>query len=281
LITVDTTPLVPTMTTLRNVLDIALVFVIVYVVLKLLRGTRAVPTVIGMVIIGLLYWIAAVYELSTLEFVLRYAVGFIGIAIIVLFQSEIRQALIYFASRLRFPILKRQRGQFGGSVYDEIVLAVTTLASEKTGALIVIERNIGLRNFIDAGVQLDANIGYDLLVTIFNPATPLHDGAVVIRNERLAAASVFLPLTKNPEISRELGTRHRAAIGITEGTDAISLVVSEETGLITYVEGGNFRRNIDPATVRKLLLDALEIPLIGGRREQSFAADNPEGTEII
>src|SRR5881397_2463445 len=235
----------PTISTLRNVLDIALVFAIVYVVLKLLRGTRAVPTVVGMVLIGLLYWFAAIYELSTLEFVLRYAVGFIGIAIIVLFQSEIRQALIYFASRLRFPILKRQRGQFGGSVYDEIVLAVTTLASEKTGALIVVERSIGLRNFIDSGVQLDANISYDLLVTIFNPATPLHDGAVVIQNERLAAASVFLPLTKNPEVSRELGTRHRAAIGITEGSDAISLVVSEETGLITYVEAGVVRRNLD------------------------------------
>src|SRR5438477_7212008 len=178
--------LIPTMNTLRNVLDIALVFVIVYVVLKLLRGTRAVPTVVGMVILALLYWFAAAQDLSTLEFVLRYAVGFIGIAIIVLFQSEIRQALIYFANRLRFPILRRQRGQFGGSVYDEIVLAVTTLASEKTGALIVIERSIGLRNFIDSGVQLDANISYDLLVSIFNPATPLHDGAVIIRHEKLA-----------------------------------------------------------------------------------------------
>jgi diadenylate cyclase len=258
---------IPAIATLRNVLDIVLVFIIVYVVLKLLRGTRAVPTVVGMVILALLYWLAAAQELWTLEFVLRYAVAFIGIAIIVLFQSEIRQALIFFANRLRFPILKRQRGQFGGSVYDEIVLAVTTLASEKTGALIVIERNIGLRNFIDAGVQLDAHLSYDLLVTIFNPATTLHDGAVIIQNERLAAASVFLPLTKNPEISRELGTRHRAAIGITEGTDAISLVVSEETGLITYVEAGDVRRNVDPNQLRKLLLDALEIPLIESNRD--------------
>lgn len=275
------TDLIPAITGVRNIIDIALVFVIVYVVLKLLRGTRAVPTVVGMVILALLYWLAVTQELSTLEFVLRYAVGFIGIAIIVLFQSEIRQALIYFANRFRFPILKKQRGQFGGSVYDEIVLAVTTLASEKTGALIVIERNIGLRNFIDAGVQLDAHISYDLLVTIFNPSTPLHDGAVVIRNERLAAASVFLPLTKNPEVSRELGTRHRAAIGITEGTDAISLVVSEETGLITYVEAGEVRRNIDPTLLRKLLLDALEIPLIENRRDKKFAAENTEGTEIV
>jgi diadenylate cyclase len=266
----------PTLNGLRNVLDFALVFVIVYVVLKLLRGTRAVPTVVGMVILALLYWVAVAQELSTLEFVLRYAVGFIGIAIIVLFQSEIRQALIYFANRLRFPILKRQRGQFGGSVYDEIVLAVTTLASEKTGALIVIERSIGLRNFVDAGVQLDSKISYDLLVSIFNPATPLHDGAVVIQNERLAAASVFLPLTKNPEVSRELGTRHRAAIGITEGSDAISIVVSEETGLVTYVEAGEVRRNVDATTLRRLLLDAMEIPLIETHREAPKAMKEAE-----
>ena len=265
--------------TLRNVLDIALVFIIVYVVLKLLRGTRAVPTIVGLVLLALLYWLAVAQDLSTLEFVLRYAVVYIGFAIIVLFQSEIRQALIYFANRLRFPILKRQRGQFGGSVYDEIVLAATTLASEKTGALIVIERNIGLRNFIDAGVQLDAKISYDLLVTIFNPSTPLHDGAVIIQNERLAAASVFLPLTKNPSISRELGTRHRAAIGITEGTDAISLVVSEETGLITYVEAGEVRRNLDTTQLRKLLLDAMEIPLVQKKREPTKTMKEAE-TEI-
>jgi len=267
---------IPTILTLRNVLDISLVFIIVYVVLKLLRGTRAVPTVIGMLILALLYWFAAAQELSTLEFVLRYAVGFIGIAIIVLFQSEIRQALIFFASRLQLPLLKRQRGQFGGSVYDEIVLAMTTLASEKTGALIVIERSIGLRNFIDAGVQLDARISYDLLVTIFNPATPLHDGAVIVQHERLAAASVFLPLTKNPEISRELGTRHRAAIGITEGSDAISLVVSEETGLITFVEAGRVRRNLDTPQLRKLLLEALEIPAEEPRRTSAKAMKEAE-----
>jgi len=267
---------VPTVNTFRNVIDIVLVFIIVYVVLKLLRGTRAVPTVVGMVILALLYWLAVAQDLSTLEFVLRYAVGFIGIAIIVLFQSEIRQALIYFANRFRFPILKRQRGQFGGSVYDEIVLAMTTLASEKTGALIVIERNIGLRNFIDAGVQMDARISYDLLVTIFNPATPLHDGAIIIQNERLAAASVFLPLTKNPEISRELGTRHRAAIGITEGSDAISLVVSEETGSITYVESGKVYRNLDTTQLRRFLLDAMEIPIVETRRDMPKAMKEAE-----
>ncbi len=268
-----------TLLTLRNALDIALVFTIVYVVLRLLRGTRAVPTMVGIVLLALLYWLAISQDLATLEFVLRSAVLYIGFAIIVLFQSEIRQALIYFANRVRFPIMRRQQGQFGGTVYDEIVLAAPTLATEKTGALIVIERKVGLRNFVDAGVQMDARISYDLLVTIFNPSTPLHDGAVIIQNERLAAASVFLPLTKNPGISRELGTRHRAAIGITEGSDAISIVVSEETGLITYVEAGDVRRNLDTTQLRKLLLEAMEIPLVQAKREPTKTMKEAE-TEI-
>lgn len=272
---------ISTISTARNALDIALVFIIVYVVLKLLRGTRAVPTVIGLVLLGVLYWIAVAQELSTLEFVLRYAVLYVGFAIIVLFQSEIRQALMYFANRLRFPIMRRQRGQFGVSVYDEIVLALTTLASDKTGALIVIERNIGLRNFIDAGVQVDARLSYDLLVSIFNPTAPLHDGAVVIQNERLAAASVFLPLTKNPSISRELGTRHRAAIGITEGSDAISLVVSEETGLITYVEAGEVRRNLDPNGLRKLLLAAMKVPLVAAQPRETAKTIAEAESEVV
>jgi diadenylate cyclase len=186
---------------------------------------------------------------------------------------------MYFANRIQLPILRKQRGQFGGSIYDEIVLAVTTLASEKIGALIVIERNIGLRNFIDAGVQLDAAISYDLLVTIFNPATPLHDGAIIIQNERVAAASVFLPLTKNPSISRELGTRHRAAIGITEGSDAIAIVVSEETGLITWVEAGEVRRSMDTTQLRKRLLKTMNIPLIDSKRAAAKPMKEAE-TEI-
>ncbi len=256
----------PTINTARSALDIGLVFVIVYVVLKLLRGTRAVPTVIGMVVLALLYWLAVAQDLATLEFVLRSAVLYIGVAIIVLFQSEIRQALIYFGNRLRFPVLRRVQGGLGDTIYDEIVLAATTLSSEKIGALIVIERNVGLRNFVDAGVSLDAKLSYDLLVTIFNPSTPLHDGAVVIQRERIAAASVFLPLTKNPIVSRELGTRHRAAIGVTEGTDAISVVVSEETGLITFVDGGRVKRNLDTTSLRNLILRAMDLPPIEKKR---------------
>lgn len=270
---------IPNISTLRNILDITLVFIIVYVVLRLFRGTRAVPTVVGLIILGLLYWISVAQELTTLETVLRAGVPYIGFVIVILFASEIRQALIYFGNRLRFPILRRQRGQLGETIYDEIVLAVTTLASEKTGALIVIERNVGLRNLIDAGVQLDAKLNYDLLVTIFNPATPLHDGAVIVQNERIAAASVFLPLTKNPSISRELGTRHRAAIGVTEGSDAISVVVSEETGLITFIENGEMKRHLDTNQLRNLLLTALEIPVVEKKREPTKTM-KAEETEI-
>jgi TIGR00159 family protein len=257
----------PAIATVRNAIDIALVFIIVYVLLKLLRGTRGMPMAVGMVTLGLLYWLAVAQELATLEFVLRGAVFYVGVAVIVLFQSEIRQALIYFGNRLRFPVIRRQRGQLGETIYDEIVLAATTLATEKVGALIVIERNVGLRNFIDAGVQLDAKLTYDLLVTIFSPLTPLHDGAVIISRERIAAASVFLPLTKNPSISREMGTRHRAAIGITEDTDAISIVVSEETGLISFIEGGQVSRNLDTNQLRSRLLNAMEIPVVEHKRK--------------
>ena len=151
----------------------------------------------------------------------------------------------------------RHRGQFGEGVYDEVILAATTLASTKTGALIVIERNVGLKNVIDGGVQLDAELSYDLLLSIFNTASPLHDGAVVVRRHRIAAASCFLPLTLNPRLSRDLGTRHRAAIGVTEDTDAVAVVVSEETGLLSFVQKGEIKRGLDATKLQEAILDAL------------------------
>jgi diadenylate cyclase len=271
----------PAFNTVRNAIDIALVFIIVYVLLKLLRGTRGMPMAVGMVTLGLLYWLAVAQDLATLEFVLRGALLYVGVAVIVLFQSEIRQALIYFGNQLRFPVFRRQRGQLGETIFDEVVLAATTLASEKIGALIVLERNVGLRNLIDAGVQVDAKLTYDLLVTIFNPSTPLHDGAVIIQRERIAAASVFLPLTKNPSISRELGTRHRAAIGITEDTDAVSIVVSEETGLISFIEAGRMNRNLDTNQLRSLLLNAMDIPVIERKRKATKTMKEAESEITI
>ena len=265
--------------TLRSLIDFAVVFLLVYVLLRLVRGTRAAPMAAGMVSLGLLYWIAATQDLPTLEFVLRGAVFYVGVAVIVLFQSEIRQALIYFGNRIQSPIKRRQQGQLGETIYDEIVLAAASLASTKTGALMVLERGVGLRNFIDAGVQLDARLGYDILVTIFNTNTPLHDGAAIIQNERIAAAACFLPLTQNPRLSKDTGTRHRAAIGITEDTDAVAVVVSEETGIISFVEGGAIKRNLDTTLLRRLLLAAMDVQVVERRRERTKTMKETE-TEI-
>ena len=243
----------------RNIADLVLVFLLVYAVLKLVRGTRAAPMAAAIGAFALLYWIAARQNLATLEFILRGALLYIGVAIIVLFQSEIRQALITFGHRFRMPFVRRHLGQFGEGVYDEVILAATTLASTKTGALIVIERNVGLKNIIDGGVKLDAELSYDLLVSIFNTESPLHDGAVVIRRHRIAAASCFLPLTLNPRLSRDLGTRHRAALGVTEDTDALAVVISEESGLISVVQGGDIKRGLDATKLRAIISEALDV----------------------
>src|ERR687890_705441 len=255
----------------RNLVDIALVFLLVYALLRAIRGTRAAPMAAGLGALALIYWAAARYDLATLESILRLSPFVVSVAVVVLFQNEIRQALIHFGNRFRVPFLVRHRGQFGEGVYDEIVLAATTLASTKTGALIVIERGVTLRNVIEGGVQMDAELSYDLLVTIFNPATPLHDGAVVVRGHRVAAAACFLPLTLNPLLSKDLGTRHRAALGITEDTDAVAIVVSEETGIVSFVQRGQIRRGLDATKLRDAIRDALESPARRGGRGQPEA----------
>src|SRR5215218_9240882 len=241
----------------RNLADIALVFLLVYALLRAIRGTRAAPMAAGLLALGALYWAAVRFDLATLESILRLSPFVVSVAIVVLFQYEIRQALVHFGNRFRMPFLTRHKGQFGEGVYDEIVLAATTLASTKTGALIVIERGVTLRDAIEGGVKMDAELTYDLLVTIFNTEAPLHDGAVIISGHRVAAAACFLPLTLNRMISKDLGTRHRAAIGITEDTDAISVVVSEETGLISFVQGAQIARGLDGPRLLAAIQEAL------------------------
>ena len=258
----------------RSLADVVLVFFVVYGVLKLLRGTRAAPMAAAIGVFAFLYWLAVYEGLTTLEFVLRGALLYIGVAIIVLFQTEIRQALITFGNRFRVPFTRRHRGQFGQSIYDEIVLAATTLASTKTGALIVIERNVGLKGIVDAGVSLDAELGYDLIVSIFNPASPLHDGAVIVRGDRIAAASCFLPLSVNPLTAKELGTRHRAALGITEDSDAVAIVVSEETGLVSFVRRGRIKRALDATRLRAAIYKEIE-----GQRAARKPMIDPHATE--
>jgi diadenylate cyclase len=168
--------------------------------------------------------------------------------------------LTHLGNNFRIPFLgkKRKANPFGQEWFDEVVLAATTLASEKTGALMVFERDVGLKTYIESGIRLDARVNYDLLVTIFNTHTPLHDGAVIISSNRVAAACCFLPLTQNPLISRELGTRHRAAIGVTEDSDAFAVIVSEETGVISFAMDGRLKRNLDGPGLRGLIQQAME-----------------------
>ncbi len=267
---------------LRSIVDIVLVFLVVYGVLKLLRGTRAAPMAAAIGAFALLYWMAVNQSLVTLEFVLRGALLYIGVAIIVLFQAEIRQALIAFGNRFRVPFARRQRGQFGESIYDNIVLAATTLASTKTGALIVIERNVGLGGIVEAGVRLDAELSYDLIVAIFNPAAPLHDGAIIVRGDRIVSASCFLPLSLNPMLSKDLGTRHRAALGITEDSDAVAIVVSEETGLISFVRAGRIKRALDATRLRAAIFQTIEGRDVGAANGKSSqpSESEPDREEI-
>jgi diadenylate cyclase len=217
-----------------------------------------VPMAFGIVVVAMLYQLAHWLELRIIQAMLRVVLSYTPIAIIVLFQSEIRAALTHIGKTLRNPMTLRERGEARTENFDELVLAATALATRKIGALVVLEREVGMQNLIDAGVAMDAVVTYDLLVTIFDPHTPLHDGAVIVRKNRIAAAGCFLPLTLNPRLSKELGTRHRAAIGITEDGDAVALVVSEETGTISFVSGGQITRNLDAARLRDALKRAFE-----------------------
>ncbi|MEW6209220.1 MAG: diadenylate cyclase CdaA [Acidobacteriota bacterium] len=241
-----------------DLIDFLIVWAIIYGLLKLVRGTRAVQMAIGLLGVGLLYQISVALGLESLQFVMRNSLLYFGFAILVIFAPEIRSALMRVGSNLRRPIRFGRAKKAGEDAHEAIVLAATTLSSRRTGGLIVIERNVGLQNYIDTGVLLDAMLSYDLLVTVFDPHTPLHDGAAIIRDYKIAAASCFLPLTLNPRLSKELGTRHRAAIGVTEDTDAVAIVISEETGVISFVENGEITRYLNSARLRELIDAAVE-----------------------
>lgn len=243
---------------LRDILDILIVAILIYEVLRLMRGTRAAQMVAGLLAFGLVYQLSLFFRLATVELLIRTVAVYLGFGVFVVFQHEIRVALTRVGSNLALKWRKRGENPFGEEWYDEVVLAATTLSSEKTGALLVFERKVGLRTYIESGIRLDARINYDLLVTIFNTHTPLHDGALIVSNARVAAACCFLPLTQNPKISRELGTRHRAAIGATEDSDAFAVIVSEETGVISFAVNGLLRRNLDGPSLRRMIQQAME-----------------------
>ena len=243
----------------RDVLDIALVSFLIYELLLLIRGTRAVQMALsGGFLIGL-FFLSEWLQLETVNWLIRNLAAYVVVAIIVLFQSDIRRALAHFG---RAPFFRYfERATSTDETLEELVTAATTLSARRIGAIMVVERQIGLRNYIEGGIPLDATVTYDLMATIFQPGSPLHDGATIVQGDRVAAAACFLPLSVNPRVSRELGTRHRAAIGLTEENDAVAIVVSEETGNISIAIAGDLERGVTADALR-LRLRAM----LGGRR---------------
>ena len=258
-----------------SILDIVLVAILIYQFLVLVRGTRAAPMLVGVATLGLAFYFARLGELRTLNWLLSTLLPYVVFALIVVFQSEIRHALANLGSRVS---LMRSSSSVA-DVYDDIVLAANLFSQTQTGALIVIEREIGLRTYIESGVSLDARLSYDLLATVFRPSAPLHDGAVIVQRDRIAAAACFLPLSMNPVLSTQLGTRHRAAIGITEETDAVAVIISEETGTISMAVAGSIERELTVERLRERLSALLRryapAPTRPSPVEESYIEEEP------
>ena len=238
---------------LVSVLDILVVAVLIYQFLALVRGTRAVQVLVGAGVLALAFYIARLGELTTVNWLVSTLLPYAVFALIVVFQNEIRRALARLGRALT---LNRAQPELA-EAYDDIVLAASQFSQTATGALIIIERDVGLRTHIESCVPLDAKLSYDLLATLFRPSAPLHDGAVIIQRDRIAAAACFLPLSMNPVLSTQLGTRHRAAIGVTEDTDAIAVIVSEETGAISLAAAGAIERDLSADQLRARLSSLL------------------------
>ena len=238
----------------RDALDIFVVAFIAYEFLKLIRHTRAVQIGIGAVLVVAMYYLSELAMLRTVNWFVGNLLSYVVFAAIVLFQADLRRIL----SRLGRASLFRHFTRRGttGEMVEEIVTAAGMLSERRIGALIAIEKDIGLRTYVDSGIYLDARVTYDLLVSVFQSESPLHDGAVIIQENRVAAASCFLPLTGNAQITN-LGTRHRAAIGLTEESDAVALIVSEETGIVSLVRDGEIESGLDSKQLAERLDSAM------------------------
>lgn len=235
--------------TITAAIDILIVAFLIYQFIAIVRGRRAAHIITGIGILFAVYIIAAWTHLELLRTILSTLAPYTGFAIIVMFQSEIRRMLARIGRRpfVGYSQIEKR------ALADEILLALTQLSQQKIGALIVVERKIGLRTFVESGTSMDAYISRDLLCSIFQPLGALHDGAVIVQGDRVAAAACFLPLTTNPQLSGNLGTRHRAAIGVTEEADCIALVVSEETGRISMAMYGDIERDVPKERIEQVL----------------------------
>ncbi|MBP6941234.1 MAG: diadenylate cyclase CdaA [Syntrophorhabdaceae bacterium] len=238
----------------QDILDILVVAFIVYKTFLLIKGTRAIQLIVGFIIVLFVFYLAKTLELFTLSWIFNSFVGSIILVIVVIFQSDIRRVLVALG---RSPFFKKITYVQETLFYDELTNACTVMGKRKNGALIVIEREVGLEEFMEIGIRLDAEVNTELIVSIFQGASPLHDGAMIIREGRIRAAGCVLPLTTDEDLDKSLGTRHRAAIGITEVTDAFAVVVSEEHGTISHAYKGEFFTKVNADALKKALKEVL------------------------
>jgi uncharacterized protein (TIGR00159 family) len=230
--------------------DILMLAVVIYSGINLIRGTRAVPMLIGLGVVYGIYFVSGQLEIYTIHVLLQNLLGWSLILVFIVFQNDIRRALTQVGTG---PLFTQRDRVAQTQALEELVKAVTFLASRRVGALIVLQHEVGLNEYIEVGTVLDAQVSKELVNSIFMPGSPIHDGALIIQQGRITAAGCFLPLTTNPAVSKTLGTRHRAAIGLTEETDAIAVVVSEEDGKVSLVREGKITRDVDVGTLRTTL----------------------------
>lgn len=243
----------------RDVIDIVIVALVFYKLFTLIKETRAEQLTKGIIILLVLTKVTGLLELFTINWILNNAMTVGTLALLIVFQPELRRGLEYIGrSKLLSKSLIEMRGESLTQVVEEILEAVASLSRQKIGALIVLERETGLNEVAQTGTSINGLVSSDLLINIFIPNTPLHDGAVIIKEDKIKAAACFLPLTENSGLSKELGTRHRAALGISERSDSISIVVSEETGGISIAENGTIARHLDIKTLKTILTDMYE-----------------------
>lgn len=242
----------PILSLWRPLVEILIFWFVIYRMLLFIQGTRTVQLLTGLSILLIISLLARWFGLTSINWVLTNFFAFGILALVVIFQPEIRRALARIGQNAAFRSMIRR-----GGMIDEIVKACEFLAKKKIGALIAIERDIGLRTYVESGIALDSFIHSDVITSIFNPAASLHDGGIIVANNRIASCASLFPLSQNAELSKTLGTRHRAALGLTEETDAIAIVVSEETGVMAVSVYGKLTRDLDAAGLRRVLLSLL------------------------
>ncbi|MGC5325172.1 diadenylate cyclase CdaA [Brevibacillus sp. SYSU BS000544] len=245
---------------LRYGIDILLVTYVIYKLIMLVRGTRAVQLLKGILVIVVTWLLSKYFELKTLHWLMSQAFTFGVLALVIIFQPELRRALEQLGRGKLFSRSQSQTDNFMQKTVQEVGKSVTYMAKRRIGALLVIERDTGLNDYVETGIPIEGKVSSELLINIFIPNTPLHDGAVIIRKDSILAAGCYLPLSENPSISKELGTRHRAAIGMSEVSDGISIVVSEETGTVSMAVNGHVTRNLTEEQLSELLLEQLSPP---------------------